>query len=253
MTSNAVRQRGGKRGATDADTAQTPYLSDDTIKEFKGAAKKTVQREWDYKLALAVITVLAFITRFWGISHPNQVVFDEVHFGKVSAQDERGYNGMDDLTFGIAVCIVLPSANLLLRCPPSLWQTPLCIRRLAGWLRWILPLREHWRLVHHQQGPLRRVPIDACHDGFLDRQRCLLDHVGVWIQPACMHCRGFHRSLRQRAYRTDSSHLARCDSGLLHGFECSLLHPILQTPTCAIWSQVVEVAPVDWYLHVLRY
>jgi dolichyl-phosphate-mannose-protein mannosyltransferase len=41
--------------------------------------------EWDYKLALVAITVLAFVTRFWGISHPNEVVFDEVHFGKVSA------------------------------------------------------------------------------------------------------------------------------------------------------------------------
>jgi dolichyl-phosphate-mannose-protein mannosyltransferase len=40
--------------------------------------------EWDYRAAIAVITVLAFITRFWGISHPNEVVFDEVHFGKVS-------------------------------------------------------------------------------------------------------------------------------------------------------------------------
>jgi dolichyl-phosphate-mannose-protein mannosyltransferase len=39
--------------------------------------------EWDYKLALVVITGLAFLTRFWGISHPNEVVFDEVHFGKV--------------------------------------------------------------------------------------------------------------------------------------------------------------------------
>jgi dolichyl-phosphate-mannose-protein mannosyltransferase len=40
--------------------------------------------EWDYRIALAVITILAFVTRFWGISHPNEVVFDEVHFGKVS-------------------------------------------------------------------------------------------------------------------------------------------------------------------------
>ena len=39
--------------------------------------------EWDYKVAITVITVLAFITRFWGITHPDQVVFDEVHFGKV--------------------------------------------------------------------------------------------------------------------------------------------------------------------------
>lgn len=42
--------------------------------------------EWDYRIALIVITVLAFITRFWGISHPNEVVFDEVHFGKVGSR-----------------------------------------------------------------------------------------------------------------------------------------------------------------------
>ncbi|ROW18015.1 hypothetical protein VPNG_00377 [Cytospora leucostoma] len=38
-----------------------------------------------YKIALAIITVLAFVTRFWGISHPNEVVFDEVHFGKFAS------------------------------------------------------------------------------------------------------------------------------------------------------------------------
>lgn len=45
--------------------------------------------DWDYKTALAVITVLAFISRFWGISHPNEVVFDEVHFGKVLPPPRR--------------------------------------------------------------------------------------------------------------------------------------------------------------------
>lgn len=39
--------------------------------------------EWDYRIAITLITILAFVTRFWGISHPNEVVFDEVHFGKV--------------------------------------------------------------------------------------------------------------------------------------------------------------------------
>lgn len=52
------------------------------VKANKGKAAPA--SEWDYKLALAIITVLAFATRFWGISHPNEVVFDEVHFGKVS-------------------------------------------------------------------------------------------------------------------------------------------------------------------------
>lgn len=52
------------------------------VKANKGKAAPA--SEWDYKLALVIITVLAFATRFWGISHPNEVVFDEVHFGKVS-------------------------------------------------------------------------------------------------------------------------------------------------------------------------
>jgi dolichyl-phosphate-mannose-protein mannosyltransferase len=39
--------------------------------------------EWDYWLAITILTVLAFATRFWRIDYPNEVVFDEVHFGKV--------------------------------------------------------------------------------------------------------------------------------------------------------------------------
>ena len=47
------------------------------------ANSKKGSSQWDYKLAITIITLLAFATRFWGISHPNEVVFDEVHFGKV--------------------------------------------------------------------------------------------------------------------------------------------------------------------------
>lgn len=32
------------------------------------------------------MTALAFATRFWGISHPDSVVFDEVHFGAFAGQ-----------------------------------------------------------------------------------------------------------------------------------------------------------------------
>lgn len=42
------------------------------------------QSEWDYWLAMIVLTVLAFATRFYRLDYPNEVVFDEVHFGKVS-------------------------------------------------------------------------------------------------------------------------------------------------------------------------
>ncbi|KAK5624354.1 hypothetical protein RRF57_000071 [Xylaria bambusicola] len=38
-----------------------------------------------YRIAFTAITALAFLTRFWGISHPNEVVFDEVHFGKFAS------------------------------------------------------------------------------------------------------------------------------------------------------------------------
>nr|CAG8474520.1 5915_t:CDS:10 [Entrophospora candida] len=34
---------------------------------------------------LSILTILSFITRFYKIYHPNQVVFDEVHFGKFAS------------------------------------------------------------------------------------------------------------------------------------------------------------------------
>ncbi|CAG8440221.1 3055_t:CDS:10 [Diversispora eburnea] len=36
-------------------------------------------------IVLAVLTFSAFVTRFWMINHPDQVVFDEVHFGKFAS------------------------------------------------------------------------------------------------------------------------------------------------------------------------
>lgn len=57
-----------------------------TAGQAKEQAKEVVTSQWDYKVALLVITALAFATRFYGISHPDQVVFDEVHFGKVCLQ-----------------------------------------------------------------------------------------------------------------------------------------------------------------------
>ena len=46
--------------------------------------KKTGGAQREYQLVGFLITALAILTRFWGISHPDEVVFDEVHFGKVS-------------------------------------------------------------------------------------------------------------------------------------------------------------------------
>ncbi|KFY42070.1 hypothetical protein V494_02612 [Pseudogymnoascus sp. VKM F-4513 (FW-928)] len=89
----SVRHRGNaaptpKKGSS--PTAATLAVPADKTLEKLARAKKAApaaarSSEWDYKLAIAVITVLAFVTRFWGISHPNEVVFDEVHFGKFAS------------------------------------------------------------------------------------------------------------------------------------------------------------------------
>lgn len=99
----AVRQRGkDSAGATSKQRGTTPNPDvksalngianghvngngnvPESLDQLKQAASATVKHEWDYKLAFAIITLLAFATRFYGITHPNAVVFDEVHFGKV--------------------------------------------------------------------------------------------------------------------------------------------------------------------------
>lgn len=53
------------------------------INSALASVKQSASKDWDYKVAIGMITLLSFATRFTGISHPNEVVFDEVHFGKV--------------------------------------------------------------------------------------------------------------------------------------------------------------------------
>lgn len=72
------------------DGTSTPPLAAREVAEkpvaVKGKARKEQYRskpERGHQLALTLVTILAFVTRFWGISHPDEVVFDEVHFGKV--------------------------------------------------------------------------------------------------------------------------------------------------------------------------
>ena len=80
-SSSSLKQRGGqiskKAPAPSSQSGELDRLLKDTD------LKSTITSEWDYKVALTIITGLAFLTRFWGIGHPNEVVFDEVHFGKV--------------------------------------------------------------------------------------------------------------------------------------------------------------------------
>jgi dolichyl-phosphate-mannose-protein mannosyltransferase len=87
----SVRQRPGKdkkRPISPNPEALSEKVANavEKVKPYKPVQQG---KEWDYKLAISVVTVLAFITRFWGIRHPDQVVFDEVHFGKVCTPEGR--------------------------------------------------------------------------------------------------------------------------------------------------------------------
>ena len=90
MSSSAqsLKQRGPQAAPTKKKVASPnadgiAEQTNDYLSHIQKETKIAVSNEWDYKLALGIITLLAFATRFYGITHPNQVVFDEVHFGKV--------------------------------------------------------------------------------------------------------------------------------------------------------------------------
>jgi hypothetical protein len=94
----SIRQRAGKDKKR--PVSPNPEALSEKVANVvaKGKPYKPVQqgREWDYKLAITIMTALAFITRFWGIRHPDQVVFDEVHFGKVCLHVQKPHR----LSFG---------------------------------------------------------------------------------------------------------------------------------------------------------
>lgn len=81
----SVRHRGGKKKHVNAQVDDAKDTDSDIQSIPPRVLEPKKKSEWDYRIACLLITVAAFVTRFWGISHPNQVVFDEVHFGKVIA------------------------------------------------------------------------------------------------------------------------------------------------------------------------
>ena len=134
---DGLRQRGTPKGKKQVNGKVEN--TDELLNKLSESGKQAVTSEWDYKLALLVITVLSFITRFWGISHPNEVVFDEVHFGKVGAdmlrpQGVRKRKGLKAIAYRKTVRIVLSHTNLFLRCTSPIRQTVVCPRRMVGGL-----------------------------------------------------------------------------------------------------------------------
>lgn len=82
-----VRHRGpkDKKRPTTPNPEPLSEKAHDVVVRAKRQFQAHQGSEWDYRIAIAIITVIAFITRFWGITYPSQVVFDEVHFGKFAS------------------------------------------------------------------------------------------------------------------------------------------------------------------------
>nr|CAG8642805.1 12793_t:CDS:10 [Entrophospora candida] len=52
---------------------------------WQRAFKRAFLENYPSNNILLILTILSFITRFWNINYPTQVVFDEVHFGKFAS------------------------------------------------------------------------------------------------------------------------------------------------------------------------
>ena len=81
---SSVRQRAStpaKRSTS--KVAAKGQVDNDNRPLSVGGPKAAGDSQWSYQIAFVIVTALAFATRFYGLGHPNQVVFDEVHFGKV--------------------------------------------------------------------------------------------------------------------------------------------------------------------------
>lgn len=84
VSSSASKEGLRQRNVASSKKNGAASTSDEVeIDKLLKANAPTNNSDLQYKIALAIITALAFVTRFWGISHPSEVVFDEVHFGKV--------------------------------------------------------------------------------------------------------------------------------------------------------------------------
>jgi dolichyl-phosphate-mannose-protein mannosyltransferase len=106
-----VRQRGKKKspGGLGSGSEDEPLISKTHV---AAAYTPPAKPHRGFKIALAVLTGLAFATRFWGIGHPNEVVFDEVHFGKVGQSCPPVLK--DRVLMRAAVCVLRESYSVLL-------------------------------------------------------------------------------------------------------------------------------------------
>lgn len=72
-----------------SDNVTPKQKSPNSTEEDVSLNLKTLKAK-KFKIAFVLITVLSFITRFWNLNLPGEVVFDEVHFGKFASYYLQG-------------------------------------------------------------------------------------------------------------------------------------------------------------------
>ncbi len=82
-SNSTLRQRGPAVPKKAPSKSNLKAHAHGETQEVEGQLEALSSSPLGYKIALVLITLLAFATRFYSLGHPNQVVFDEVHFGKV--------------------------------------------------------------------------------------------------------------------------------------------------------------------------
>ncbi|KZZ88013.1 Glycosyl transferase, family 39 [Ascosphaera apis ARSEF 7405] len=81
----SLRQRSTKKADSAIVTDEKLRAATDDLSKAKIDAAVVRPSQLSHKIWLAIVTVLAFVTRFKGITYPDSVVFDEVHFGKFAS------------------------------------------------------------------------------------------------------------------------------------------------------------------------
>ncbi|KAK9472610.1 Dolichyl-phosphate-mannose-protein mannosyltransferase-domain-containing protein [Dipodascopsis tothii] len=79
-TADAAATEPAAKAAKGADTAAAAAAVE--VAEASAESRRSAKR---YRAFFALTAVLAFYTRFYKLNHPDQVVFDEVHFGKFAS------------------------------------------------------------------------------------------------------------------------------------------------------------------------
>ncbi|EEY19880.1 dolichyl-phosphate-mannose-protein mannosyltransferase [Verticillium alfalfae VaMs.102] len=137
----------------------------------------------EYGVGLAITTLLAFVTRFWGISHPNEVVFDEVHFGKFASYYlERTYFFDVHPPFG---------------------------KLLFAFMGWLVGYDGHFHFDNIGDSYItNKIPYVAFRAlpailGALTVYCDLPHHVGVWLQSSCLSAR------RPALFLLDNAHIGQ--------------------------------------------